>query len=175
MQRTYVIDGYNVVHASPELRRTMKEVGPERAAGDLLNAVAGFAERHDCRCIVVFDGVARQAESGGRITHRVQAVSSRDRSADDLIRELSRRDGPRLVVVSSDMEIVGTARATMSEVLPSKAFAAKLTLGTHSDGLGPPADGSARPHRIAELRERSEKPGGMSRDDVEEWKRLFGE
>lgn len=170
MERTYVIDGYNVIHSSPELKRTLRNAGAERARADLLNAVAGFAERVSARCIVIFDGEA----AAGAVTPRVSAVSSHRRSADDLIREHARAEGKRLVVVSSDLEIIATARVNMAEIVPSKAFAAGLHLGTHSAGLAPPADGAARPHRIAELRERSEKPGAVSRDDLDEWKKLFG-
>jgi predicted RNA-binding protein with PIN domain len=171
MTKTYIIDGYNVIHASPDLKRAVDAFGIDRARGDLLNAVAGFAERRNCDCIVVFDGVVGRE----RITPRVRVLSSRTRSADDIIREEARRQGKRLVVVSSDLEIIGTARANMAETIASREFAADLTLGTRSTGLAsPPRDGSARPHRIAEQRERSEKPGGVSDDDVDEWKRLFG-
>jgi predicted RNA-binding protein with PIN domain len=172
MQKTYIIDGYNVLHASPALKRLLNTAGADRARGELLNAVAGFAERKNALCIVVFDGVVGVEE----VTPKVRVVSSRSRTADEVIREQARLDGKRLAVVSSDLEIIQTARANMAEVIHSKAFAAELTTGTHSKGLAaPPSDGSARPHRIAELRERSEKPGGMSSDEVEEWKRLFGE
>lgn len=172
MQKTYIVDGYNVIHASPALKRTLRGAGAERARTELLNAVAGFAERKNALCIVVFDGVVAEEQ----VTPKVRAVSSRARSADEVIREQARVDGKRLVVVSSDLEIIQTARANMAEIVHSKAFAAELTAGTHSKGLAaPPADGSSRPHRIAEQRERSEKPGSISGDDMEEWKRLFGE
>lgn len=172
MEKTYIIDGYNVIHASPQLKRTLNATGAERARTELLNAIAGFAERNNAQCIVVFDGVVET----GVITPRVRVVSSRERSADEIIRDRARTDGKRLSVVSSDLEIVQTARVNMANLIHSKAFAAQLTLGTHSQGLAtPPSDGSARPHRIAELRECSEKPGGVSGDDIEEWKRLFGE
>jgi predicted RNA-binding protein with PIN domain len=171
MQKTYIIDGYNVIHAAPELKRVLNQSGIEQARGALLNAVAGFAEKKNCSCIVVFDGVV-DAE---HVTPRVRAVSSRDRSADDVIRDESRRNGKNLAVVSNDLAIIHTARVNMATVVPSKAFAAELTIGTHSRGLAPPQDGSARPHRIAELKERSEKPGSVSGEDLDEWKRLFGE
>lgn len=179
MEKTYLIDGYNVIHAAPQLKRTLRDSGIEQARANLLNAVAAFAERHKGRCIVVFDGVAES----GVVSPRVEAVFSRDRSADDVIREhamreRAMRDGSRLVVVSSDLEILATARANMAEIVQSKSFAAQLTLGTHSTGLapdpGPSAKAAARPHRIAEARERSEKPGAISRDDLDEWKKLFG-
>jgi len=170
MNRSYLIDGYNVLHATPELKRTLQAAGIERARADLLNGVAGFAERRGVECIVIFDGVV----DIGQVTPRVRVVSSGGRSADDIIREEARRQGRKLAVVSNDLEIIATARANMAEIIPSKAFAAELRTGTHAATADPFADGSARPHRIAELRERSEKPGSVSQDDIEEWKRLFG-
>ncbi|MDB5033175.1 MAG: hypothetical protein JWQ98_416 [Chlorobi bacterium] len=171
MNRIYVIDGYNVLHAATELKRTLDAFGIERARGDLMNAIATFAERKKCDCIVVFDGVVNE----GNLSSRVRALSSHTRSADDIIREHARESGRNLVVVSSDLEIMGTARANMAMVVSSRDFASELTLGTHSKGLAaPPRDGSARPHRIAEIRERSEKPNALSEDEVDEWKKLFG-
>jgi len=172
VKKTYIIDGYNLIHASSELRRASDAFGIDRARADLLNAVAAFAERRSCDCIVVFDGVVGKE----RISPRVRAVSSRTRSADEVIREQARQHGRKLIVVSSDLEIVGTARTNMAETIPSRAFASELALEFAPTGgsPAPPTDGSARPHRIAELKERSEKPGAVSDDDIDEWKRLFG-
>lgn len=168
--KLYIIDGYNVLHVSPELKRALNAFGMDRARADLLNGVAGFAERKNAECIVVFDGAAEMQ----RVSPLVRVVASGKRSADDLIREHARQHGRKLAVVSNDLEIIATARANMAEVVPSKAFAAQLSLATGSRSAAPPSDGSARPHRIAELRERSEKPGSLSDNDIDEWKRLFG-
>ncbi|MEP7219345.1 MAG: NYN domain-containing protein [Bacteroidota bacterium] len=170
MKKIYVIDGYNVLHAATELKRTLDAFGIDKARGDLMNAIATFAERKKCDCIVVFDGVVDE----GNLSTRVRVLSSRTRSADDIIREHARENGRNLVVVSSDLEIIGTARANMAMVVSARDFASELTLGTHSRGLAAPRGGSARPHRIAEIRERSEKPNALSEDDVDEWKKLFG-
>lgn len=168
--KLYLIDGYNVLHASPELKRVLAASGIERARTEMLNGVAGFAERKNVECIVVFDGVVGLDQ----VTPKVKVVSSHERTADDLIREHARREGKKLAVVTNDLEIIATARANMAEVVPSKAFAAELRTGTHARTPAPPTDGSARPHRIAELRERSEKPRALSDDDIDEWKKLFG-
>ncbi|MBS1913369.1 MAG: NYN domain-containing protein [Bacteroidetes bacterium] len=168
MQKTYLIDGYNVIHASPVFRRLFNNTGHEAARAALVNAVATFAERNNSRCTIIFDGAAE----AGQVTPNVNVVASNGRSADDLIRDAARREGRRLAVVSSDMEIVATARANMAEIVHAKAFVAQLTVGTHTQPASAPG-AAARPHRIAELRERSEKPGAISRDDLDEWKRLF--
>ncbi len=170
MKKIYLIDAYNVLHSSPDLKRTLNSFGIERARLDLLSAIAVFAEQRNIDCIVVFDGVVEPGQGSAR----VRVVSSHGRSADDLIREQARLHGRALAVVSNDLEIIATARVNLAAIVPSKAFVAELNIGAHARSASPPSDGSARPHRIAELRERSEKPGSVSDDDIDEWKRLFG-
>lgn len=172
MTKTYIIDGYNLIHASADLKRTTEAFGIERARTDLVNALSDYVGRRKSKCTVVFDGVV--PDGGG--TARVRVISSRNRSADDLIREEARRYGKSLIVVSSDLEIVATAKVNLASVIGSKEFAVELGVITAAAGSGggKPTDGSARPHRIEELRESSEKPGVVSDDDVNEWRKLFG-
>lgn len=164
MRKVYIIDGYNLLHSSPDLKRTLNAFGMDRARADLLGALSRFALRGGIDCIVVFDGGTSDTAPGVRV------ISSRSRSADDLIREHARIAGRSLVVVSSDLEIVSTARTNLATVIPSKRFAADLDLSPQRDEE---PRGSARPNRIDELRETSEKPRA-SDDDLDEWRRLFG-
>ena len=164
MRKTYMIDGYNLLNASPELAATVRSFGMERARADMLRAVADFARRNGCDCTVVFDGVAAGSQPSG-----VRVVSSRGRSADDLIREEARRSGRRLVVVTDDLEIIATARAMQATVVPTRTYLEQLSFAStmvDRDAL--------RPHRIEELREPSEKPRSLDDDDIDEWKKLFG-
>jgi predicted RNA-binding protein with PIN domain len=164
MRKVYIIDGYNLLHASPDLKRTLGSFGMDRARADLLQALSRFALRGGIDCIVVFDGATSDTAPGVRV------ISSRSRSADDLIREHARSAGRSLVVVSSDLEIISTARTNLATIIPSKRFAAELDLSPQRDEA--PRAG-ARPNRLDELRETSEKPK-PSEDDLDEWRRLFG-
>lgn len=164
MRKSYMIDGYNLLNASPELARTVTAFGMDRARADMLRAIADFARRNGCECAVVFDGVASGMQPPG-----VRVVSSRGRSADDLIREEARRSGRRLVVITDDLEIVATARTCQATVLATRTFLEQLSFAStmvDRDAL--------RPHRIEELRERSEKPNRVDDEEIEEWRRLFG-
>jgi predicted RNA-binding protein with PIN domain len=164
MRKTYMIDGYNLLNASPELASTVRSFGMERARTDMLRAISDFAARNGCDCTVVFDGVAGGVQPAG-----VRVLSSRGRSADDIIREEARRSGRRLVVVTDDLEIIATARTCMATVVATRAFLEQLSFASTM------VDRAAlRPHRIEELRERSEKPKGVDDDDIDEWKKLFG-
>ncbi|HVK39673.1 MAG TPA: NYN domain-containing protein [Candidatus Kapabacteria bacterium] len=164
MRKTYMIDGFNLLNASPELARTVTAFGMDRARTDMLRAIADFSRRGGCDCTVVFDGVAAGMQPAG-----VRVVSSRGRSADDLIRDEARRSGRRLVVVTDDLEIIATARTCMATVVATRAFLEQLSFASTM------VDREAlRPHRIEELRERSEKPNRVDDDDIDEWKKLFG-
>jgi len=168
MRKHYIIDGYNVVHASPELRRISEAFGVERARMDLLNVVREFADRRGCDCTIVFDGAANENDSRGR----VRVVSTRTRSADEVIRREARARGKDLIVVTSDLEIVSVARVNMAVVIPSAEFVQELDLIPSSDR---PFDRRAiSPRHIAEIGEETEKPRDMSDDEMDEWKRLFG-
>jgi predicted RNA-binding protein with PIN domain len=170
MNRTYIIDGYNVLRASPDMDRTTAAFGIDRARTDLVNAIARFAMVNRCDCTIVFDGVLDRVPSAPR----VKVISSRGRSADDVIREIVRTPaGRRSTIVSSDQEIVHTARVNSARVLGSREFLDNLSFDLGDDSASATAS-DARPHRIAELRERSEKPPTPESDDIEEWKRLFG-
>jgi predicted RNA-binding protein with PIN domain len=163
MRKTVMIDGYNLLNASPELARTVGAFGMERARADMLRAVGDYARRSGCDCTVVFDGVA-----SGMVPSGVRVLSSRGRSADDVIREESRRSGRRLVVVTDDLEIIATARTAMATVMPTRTFLEQLSFASTM------VDREAlRPHRIEELRERSEKPTHVDDDEIDEWKNLF--
>jgi predicted RNA-binding protein with PIN domain len=171
--KQYLIDGYNVIHASDDLRKVMDSFGMERARVELLKGLSEFAARNGCECVVVFDGVA----SVGSTPKGVRVLSSGGRSADAIIRDQSRSLGRRLTVVTDDLEIIGTARANMSAVIGSAEFASRIDVIAPGSAAADARDQfrAARPHRIEELRERSEKPGHVGDDEIDEWKKLFGE
>src|SRR5262245_14676618 len=110
--RLIIIDGYNLIHRSPELKpgrdRTLQQ-----ARVKLLNLLAWALGGSEVRFLVVFDG----AEGGGRDSQsgRVEARFSRPpETADDVIRRLvedrvERVD--RVTVVTSDIEVARHARA----------------------------------------------------------------
>jgi predicted RNA-binding protein with PIN domain len=174
MHKTYLIDGYNLIYASSDLRSVSESFGMERARIELLKALSEFSSRMSCECVVVFDGVAGM----GSAPKGVRVLSSGGRSADELIREQSRALGRRVAIVSDDLEIIGTARANMSAAISAKEFATRIDViapNSDADRARREARDAARPHRIQEFRERGEKPNSLDDDEIDEWKKLFGE
>jgi predicted RNA-binding protein with PIN domain len=151
-----VVDGYNLIHRSPELRP-----GPERtlqeAREKVVNLLSWAVGAGDARFLVVFDGAeGSDADMGGN--GRVQVRWSKPPAkADDLIRrivedEMERVD--RLTVVTADLEVARHARAMGADIALSDLFLGSM--------LGPGRE-----------READEKPGTMSRKELEEWAKVF--
>jgi predicted RNA-binding protein with PIN domain len=155
--RLVVIDGYNVIHRSPDLRpgpdRTLEE-----ARNKLVNLLSWVVGAGEARFLVVFDG-AEGAEAGSTGSARVTVRWSRPPAkADDLIRriveeEIERVD--RLTVVTADLEVARHARAMGADIALSDLFLGSV--------LGP-----------QRVRDAEEKPGTLSRKELEEWARMFG-
>ena len=152
-----VVDGYNLIHRSPELRP-----GPERtleeAREKVVNLLSWAVGAGEARFLVVFDG-AEAMDAGPSGSPRVTVRWSRPPAkADDLIRrivedEIERVD--RLTVVTADLEVARHARAMGADVALSDLFLGSV--------LGP-----------ERVRDSDEKPGPLSRKELEEWARLFG-
>ncbi len=152
--RLIIIDGYNLIHRTPELKP-----GPERtlkqSRDKLLNLLAWALGTGQARFLVVFDG----DETPGRdeASGPVQAVYSRPPDkADDVIRrrveqEIDRVE--RLTVVTSDLEVARHARAMGADVSLSDLFIASA--------LGPAREQS------------TEKPTTLSKKEIEEWAEIF--
>lgn len=151
-----VIDGYNLIHRTPELKP-----GPERtleeAREKLVNLLSWTVGAGEARFLVVFDGAAGGGGSASG-SARVEIRWSRPpRTADDVIREVVEDEierVERLTVVTADLEVARHARAMGAAVAISDLFLASV-LGPERVPQGP------------------EKPQSLSRKELEEWAELF--
>src|SRR2546426_1024483 len=124
--RLIMVDGYNVIHRTPDLRpgkdRTLEEAR-DKLVNLLSWAVGGGAE-----FLVVFDG----AEGPGHNERQGQVevrYSRPPQKADDLIRELVEdrvERVERLTVVTADIEVARHARAMGADIALSDLFVASL-------------------------------------------------
>lgn len=160
-----VIDGYNLIRRTPELKRVEEAGGLEAGREALERLLAGCAARPGVRVIVVYDGAPGRTASVGGIEVRFSAC------ADETVVELARAHaaaGEQVRAVSSDRAgvlsmLAGTNRV---ETLSAERFLAGLTerkgRGRKSGkpvGMSAPAD----------------KPSRVSRDEVLYWLEAFGE
>lgn len=161
--RLVVLDGYNIVHRSPQLKP-----GPGRSLREsrekLVNLLSWMMGGQTARFLIVWDG----AEGGGRDERsgRVEVRFSKPpEKADDLIRriveaEVERVD--RVTVVTADLEVARHARAMGADVSISDLFLASA-LGAGGPG-GEEGDASE-----------PEKPASLTKAEIEAWAQLFRE
>ena len=122
--KVLIVDGYNVLHAWPSLKRVLKSNGLEDARRELVRTLAEYAAQTGAAVTVVYDAHGR---SGAASSDEVDGVTvlfgSKEASADHVIERLAfeaarRGDAADVVVATSDRlqrQIVGAAGvATMS-------------------------------------------------------------
>jgi predicted RNA-binding protein with PIN domain len=102
----FLFDGYNLLHASP--------FGEPR---ELVDALASFVATKGARGVVVFDGVGEDAERGPLSVRYAP-------DADTLLERLAaeHRDRERVVLVSSDTTVLGTAGRQVARVSSQTFF-----------------------------------------------------
>lgn len=130
-----LVDGYNLLGAFGALFGRL-----DSARDELLRDLAAYRHRKNHPITVVFDGwreglstEQREFRSGIEVIY-----SKRGEKADQVIQRLVRRYGADCAVVTSDREIVNTARSHGAFVLGAQEFAGRL--------YGP-SSGGAVPHK----------------------------
>lgn len=124
-----IIDGYNLLAVQSSAKSEM-------AREALLRDLAGYRQRKSHAITVVFDGWQQGQPIEGR-EHRagVQVIySRRGEKADQVIQRLAREYGADCAIVSSDHEIMATARAHGAFVMQSQEFSLKLRALSVSTG-----------------------------------------
>jgi predicted RNA-binding protein with PIN domain len=153
-----VVDGYNLIHAMPELARLVGN-DLERARDGLVAKLAVYRSGRSVRVTVVFDGRGTAGQQT-RPPGGIEVVFSRaPQTADTKIKNMiSLEKSPRSwTVVTSDNCIVRYARDYGAKTIPSAEFAAKL-------GPAIPKLGPNRP---------AAQDTPMSRAEVAEWEEFF--
>lgn len=156
-----VIDGYNLIHAIPELARLVG-TDLERARDALVDKLAVYRSKRNVRVTVVFDGRSAAVQPT-RPPGGVEVVFSRaPQNADAKIKNMiALEKSPRSwTVVTSDNSIVIFARDYGAKTIPSAEFAAQL---------GPireaPSAGRSQP--------RVDQEAPLSPTEVLEWEEYF--
>ena len=127
MSKHVIIDGYNLLGASSP-GSLGSDLDVESARESLLQDLATYQQRVRHRITVVFDA---WRQPGGTQYHEHRAgvtviFSKQGEQADQVIQRMVRSKSEASVVVSSDHEIIDTARAHGAMVLRSQEFLAKL-------------------------------------------------
>jgi predicted RNA-binding protein with PIN domain len=160
-----IIDGYNLIHADPGLRRTAARAMDE-ARRSLLERVRAYLSERRVQVTVVFDGAGGLVDAEALVPGRLQVLySAGGQTADEVIVEtLESHPNPRqYIVVTSDMADIGRrVRAIGAVVMPSSEFLGRMA----GPGTAGRDEGVAGGHR-------SEKPDPAG-EDIDYWLRQFG-
>jgi len=114
MSETYFIDGYNLLHFSPEWK-ALADDDLEAAREALVDFVARWCDASGHTARIFFDGRARQTSTAQLAAHlsRVEVVfSSHHKSADSIIERgvYDAKDRESIMVVSADRGILDLCR-----------------------------------------------------------------
>jgi hypothetical protein len=156
----YLIDGYNLLHATGHLSGKVGPHGLEKARQALLGRLAALV-KGGAGVTVVFDARgAPPTVAPDQVRDGVLVRYALDRTADDLIEDLVRHDPtPRsLVVVSDDRRVRDAARRRQCPTRGCLDFYEDM-------GKGP---------RPPERETVSKKPTSLSEKDVNDWMKTFG-
>lgn len=152
----YILDGYNIIHAIPSLKKTLvHDAGSAREL--LIHAAGRFALTKKIRCTIVFDGFAQEHSAKHSPHAPVHVVYSSPLNADAKIKQMIERSTKRslLVIITSDREILNFAKACSCQSHTSKHFS-NLLAGTDET-----------------VTEKSDAQ--LSPSQINEWLKIFGE
>lgn len=134
-----VIDGYNLLHNTPELALAQNK-GQGRAA--LLKALKIYRDKRRHKITVVFDGGPQAAPSRASESGVPVVYSGAEQSADDVIADMSAKHGPGVTVITDDRDLAQRCEVKGSEVIASWEFAVRLMEAAQGkvEGLEPPSE-----------------------------------
>ena len=132
-----VIDGYNLIRQSQQFKELdRRDLQSGRDA--LVDALAAYKKVKGYRITVIFDGTSAPAGMSRRDTHKGISLcySSSGETADTVIKRMAEREKEKLMVVTSDREIVRYAQAMGSTTIDAAEFEDRLTMVRYMDLKG---------------------------------------
>lgn len=116
-----VIDGYNLIRQSAELRR-FERIGLEEGRKRLIARLQEFRKARGHSVTVVFDGSGPLGEERSREGAVTVVYSRRGEKADDVIKRMAAQGGKALTIVTSDRDLAYTAERFGAAAIPSHQF-----------------------------------------------------
>ena len=128
-----IIDGYNLIRQSPILSN-YEDISLEFGRSELIKILQMYKKEKGHAITVVFDAWGRKdgAEERTRESGIMVLYSSPGQTADDVIVRMSKTEGDRAVVVTSDRLLIEKVEKNYSHVIPSDTFEIKLMLASPS-------------------------------------------
>lgn len=132
-----VIDGYNLIKQSPVLSK-LDRMDIEKGRDELINRLAAYKKVKKHRVTLVFDGCKGGRMQEERTKHKGISIifSKKGEEADDVIKRIAMAMGEKMIVVSSDREIVAFCDGQGAATIPSSEFEMKIEMTAFSDSTG---------------------------------------
>lgn len=168
-----IIDGYNLIRQSPDLRRYDNEE-VARGREKLMSMLASYRALKQCPMTVVFDGW----DEGGLTEHHsrekgIEVIySRRGEKADEVIKRLVTQTQDAVIVVTSDSGIAHFCKGRRCEILPSPLFEEKVAFAQYADQKGGLENEEPLPPRTTRKKGPSKKLPKSKRRQLESLKKL---
>lgn len=168
-----VIDGYNLIRQIPALARYEAQ-SMEAGRNNLIRMLAAYRKFKQHKISVVFDGALNMSEFAPSFQQAGISVhfSPESKTADDIIMEMIRQDPQRIMVVSSDRELIRCAEANRCDWVSAKEFYDKLKLAAVMDEGFTDKDSPEKNSRSQHKRWTTHKKGPSKRAPKKERRKL---
>ena len=132
-----IVDGYNAIRWSPDLRQMDRE-DLQSGREALVNRLAAYKRLKGHKITVVFDGneTAALLDSRDREKGILIRFSRREETADAVIKRMAAREKQKALVVSSDREVADFCASQGAAVIGSAEFDEKMALAALMDIKG---------------------------------------
>ena len=132
-----VIDGYNLIRQSPRFS-AIDRLDLQRGREALVQALSAYKKVRSHVITVVFDGVGATTGMPRREVYQGIKVhySRPGETADDVIKRMAKRERDKLLIVSSDGDIVRYAESMGAATIGSAQFEDRLMMAQYMDLKG---------------------------------------
>jgi len=168
-----IIDGYNLIRQSPDLRQYDCE-DIARGREKLIAMLSSYRAIKPSPMTVVFDGweAGELSERHFREKGIDVIYSRRGEKADEVIKRLVSQSRDALIVVTSDSEIAHFCRGRRGEVIPSPLFEEKVAFAGYAAQKGCLENEETLPPRSTRKKGPAKKLPKAKRRQMERLKKL---
>ena len=128
-----IIDGYNLIRQSTQLHEIdLQDLQRGREA--LIDMLAAYKRMKAHRITVVFDGIGLSFLPGQRDFQKgiMIVFSQNGESADTVIKQISREEGEKALVVSSDLDLIKSVESCGTTTISSAEFENRLNMAIYA-------------------------------------------
>ena len=145
-----LLDGYNFIKQSPDLRK-LEEVELQKAREGLIERLARYKRVKGHPITVVFDGWQEGRAAGHRERPRgIEVIFSRvGEKADEVLKRMAAEKKGGVLVVTSDREVASFAEKKGAGVISASDFADKMEMARFYDLKGGAEEGASLDRPVA--------------------------